>query len=204
MQRQNPRKKKIVLGLTGSFGTGKSSVASIFRSAGAEVIDADRIAHECLESATPSYKKIVRIFGKNILLKDGKINRPELGRMVFNNKNLLKKLNSIVHPFVVSEIKKQIKLSKEGLIVLDAPLLIEAGLKGVVDKLIVVKATQEEQIQRLLERSSLSKFEILKRIKAQIPLREKARLADFVIDNSGSISETKKQVERIRRKLWKN
>ena len=204
MQRQNPRKKKIVLGLTGSFGTGKSSVASILRSAGAEVIDADRIAHECLESATPSYKKIVRIFGKNILFKDGKINRPELGRMVFNNKNLLKKLNSIVHPFVVSEIKKQIKLSKEGLIVLDAPLLIEAGLKGVVDKLIVVKATQEEQIQRLLERSSLSKFEILKRIKAQIPLREKARLADFVIDNSGSISETKKQVERIRRKLWKN
>jgi len=204
MQRQRHNKEKVVLGITGSFGSGKTTVAKIFQSFGAKIIDADRIAHRVIKPGRPIYKKIINIFGKDVLNKNRTINRHRLAKIVFNNKNLLKRLNKIIHPQVIRIIKTKIKTTRAKVIVLDAPLLIEARLKNLVDKLIVVKIDRAKQIERLIKKTSLSKKDTLKRIRHQMPLADKVRLADFVIDNSGSIGRTKKQIESIRRLLWKN
>lgn len=204
MKRQGQDKKQIILGLSGSFGSGKSTVARIFRAFGAYIIDADKLAHNCISPGTSAYKRIIRVFGKDILNKNKAIERRKLAALVFNNRNLLLRLNDIVHPQVIRTIKSKIKSSRAKIIVLDAPLLLEAGLRGIVDKLIVVKITREKQIERIQDKTSLDKADILKRIKSQIPLSRKARLADFIIDNSATLRETKKQIEQIRRLLWKN
>lgn len=198
------RSKRLIIGLTGSFGSGKTTVAKMFKSFGAQVIDADEIAHRIIQPGSQIYKKIISVFGENILKKNKAIDRDKLARIVFGNKNLLKKINRIMHPEIIRMIKQRIKISQSKIIILDAPLLIEAGLKNLVDKLIVVKLDKRQQIERLLHKSPLKKPEILKRIKAQIPLQYKVRLADFVIDNSGRIKDTKRQAEQIRRLLWRN
>jgi dephospho-CoA kinase len=190
-------KKKIIIGITGSFGSGKSTVARIFKSFGAKVIDADRIAHRAIRPQTKIYKKIINVFGKDILGKSNKIERSKLARIVFSKKELLSRLNNIIHPEVVRAIRTEIKNSKAKVIVLDAPLLIESGLKKIVDRLIVVKTTTEKQIKRIQNRTSLSKPDILRRIASQIPLAYKVRLADFVIDNNSTIEKTKREVRRI-------
>ncbi|MEW6101014.1 MAG: dephospho-CoA kinase [Candidatus Omnitrophota bacterium] len=204
MPKQSPAKKKVVIGLTGTFGCGKSTVAKIFKSHGATVIDADRLAHRVLRTDKEVYRKAVKAFGKSILSKDKNINRKKLGTIVFRKANYLKKLNKIIHPRVIKVIKEKLRKSANGLIVLDAPLLIEAGLENIVDKLVVVGCQRQAQIQRIQRKTLLCKKDILKRIKQQATFRMKKTYADFVIDNSGSVEETKKQVERIRRLLWKN
>lgn len=204
MKKQRERKKKLILGLTGSLGSGKSTVARIFSPYAELIIDADKLAHQCIGPGKRAHKKIVSLFGKGILCEDKTINRARLGQIVFNDLGKLKKLNSIVHPEVIREIKRQIKSVKEGIVVLDVPLLIEAGLRNLVDKIIVVKISRAQQLKRIKDRTLLSESDILKRIKAQLCLSAKEKLADFVIDNSGTIKETRKQAEAIRRKLWKN
>ena len=197
-------KQKIILGLTGSFGSGKTSVAKILQSYGAQILDADKIAHGCIKPGTAAYKIIARIFGRDILGKDRKIIRKKLGVRAFADKKLLLKLNRIVHPLVIGVIKKAIKNSPKKVMVIDAPLLIEAGLHRIADKLIVVKISRSRQLKRIKQRTGLAEGQILKMIKAQIPLPCKVRLADFVIDNSGTRKQTRKQVEKIRRLLWKS
>ena len=205
MRGQNQaHKKRMILGLTGSFGSGKTTVARIFKSLGAQIIDADRIAHRVIKPNGEIYGKIIKVFGKTILRKNKDIGRHKLAKIVFDNKDLLRKLNKIIHPEIIRIIKKRIKASSKNVIVVDAPLLIEAGLRKLVDKLIVVKITREKQIKRIQNKTSLDKADILKRIKSQISQNVKSRFANFVIDNSGTIRETKKQVGRIRRLLWKN
>lgn len=204
MRGQSHNKKRIILGLTGSFGSGKTTVARMFQSSGCNIIDADRIAHGLVKPENKIYKKIIDVFGKDILNKDGSLNRNKLAKIVFNNERPLKVLNKIIHPEVIRVIKNRIRASRAKVIVLDAPLLIETGLKKSVDKLIVVKINRKRQIERLIKKTSLSKTDILRRIKYQLPLQDKVRLADFVIDNSGTIGKTKRQVEQIRRQLWKN
>lgn len=204
MRKPNSNRKKLILGLTGSFGSGKTIVAKIFRTYGAKIIDADTIAHKLLKPQNKIYKKIISTFDESIVAKNKTIDREKLAYLVFNNKALLKKLNRITHPEIIRIMKGQIKKSSKKTIILDAPLLIEAGLKKWVDKLIVVKIKRKNQIERILKKSNLTKQEILRRIKSQLPLQDKVRRADFVIDNNGTLKSTKRQVEQIRRQLWKN
>jgi len=204
MKKQSHADKKIILGITGSFGSGKTTVARILASFGAKVIDADRIAHIVIRPGSRAYKKIISVFGKAILKKNKAIDRNKLGKIVFDNKPLLKKLNNIVHPEVIKAIRGNIRSCPQKVIILDVPLLIESGLVKLVDKFIVVTITKKKQLERLSMKTSLSEADILRRIKSQIPLRKKIELADFVIDNSGNVKKTKKQLEQIRRLLWRN
>lgn len=183
------RKKKFILGVTGSFGSGKTTVAGMLKGCGVKVIDADRIAHELIKPASPVYKKVIKAFGT--------AKRHKLAALVFNNKNLLRKLNNIIHPAVIRRIKRQIIDAPGEAIVLDAPLLIEAGLVKLIDKLIVVKLSRKEQIKRLIKKTGLNKKDLTKRIDAQIPLKYKVILADFIIDNSGTVKGTRRQVGEI-------
>ncbi len=194
-------KQKTVIGVTGSFGSGKSTVAGIFASYGAELIDADKLAHRVIQPEARAYKRICSAFGEGFIKENKTVNREKLAKAVFRDKSLLKKLNAIIHPEVIRMIKSGIKASKAKLIILDAPLLLEAGLEEIVDKLIVVKITRQKQFERVQKRDSLSKADISRRIRCQIPLRVLERLADFVIDNSGRREETKKQVEQIMLRL---
>jgi len=190
--------------LTGSFGTGKTTVAKIFKSLGADVIDADRIAHQIICPQGEAYAKIVAVFGKGILKKDASINRVKLGEIVFHNDGLLSKLNSIMHPVIVRAMKEKAKASVKDIVVLDAPLLIETGLDKAVNKIVVVKASLKNQVLRLKKRAHLEREDILRRIKCQIPLSTKVRVADFIIDNNGTIGKTRKEIQKVRRSLWKS
>lgn len=197
--------KRIILGITGSLGSGKSTVAKMFRESGAAVIDADKIGHSLLKPGSRAYQKIIRHFREGILRRDGSIDRRKLASLVFKDEEKLKRLNRIMHPEIIRAIKTRVSSSKPGVLVLDAPLLIESGLQGLVDKLIVVKINRMKQLKRIsLRKAPLSDKQALRRIKAQMPLKDKIRLADFVIDNNGTLSQTRKQVGQIRRLLWRS
>jgi len=204
MIRPRLNNKRIILGLTGDFGSGKTTVAKIFKSYGFRVIDADKISHQALKSGNKIYSKIIAAFGKDILNLNGEINRNRLAQLAFAKEGSLRKLNQIMHPQIIKTIRRKLSDAEGKPVILDAPLLIESGLDKLADKLIVVKADRKVQIDRLLKRTRLNKAEILKRIKSQLPLRHKLRLADFIIDNSGNLKKTKEQIGVIRRRLWKN
>jgi dephospho-CoA kinase len=191
------------VGLTGSFGTGKSFVAGLFKKLGARIIDADKLAHKTLKKGSVAYKKIVAVFGKSVLGRGGSIDRKKLGRIVFDDKKKITKLNRIVHPIVIRQIKDKIRSSKNDILVLDAPLICETGLSGLMDALIVVKASREEQLERSMKKFHLSKEGVYKRIACQMPLKMKISKADHVIDNSGTRKETEKQVAKIWQDLKK-
>ena len=186
------------------MGSGKSTVARMFKGKDCQIIDADKLAHASLSVGSPVYKKIIASFGNGILEGSKGINRVKLARLAFADKAVLSRLNNIVHPAVIAEIKKSIKGSGKKIIILDAALIIETGLKKMVDKLVVVKADREQLILRSQKRLALSKNEVIRRMKYQISQNAKMRRADFIIDNSGQISETRKQVSEIRRTLWKS
>ena len=203
MEKRSRSTKKII-GLTGGFGTGKTTVAGILRSFGAGIIDADKISHDLLNSRTDTRGKVIRAFGREILDMHGKINRRKLAGIIFSDKKSLIKLNKIMHPAVINRIKQEIKKSKEEVVVLDAPLLIETKLNKLVDIVVVVKAGINKQIARAQKKAAHSRAEIIARIRAQMPLKEKLRFADFIIDNNGTKKDTRKQVALIRRMWWRS
>ncbi|OZT12200.1 dephospho-CoA kinase [Priestia aryabhattai] len=194
----------IVVGLTGGIASGKSTVAAIFREMSIPVIDADQIAKEVVQNGRAAYSKIVETFGKGILQEDLEINRAALGQIIFHNKQERQKLNSIVHPEVRKEMlkqKEQLIAEQYQLVVLDIPLLFESKLTYLVDQVVVVHVNELVQLERLQKRNNLSKEDALARIKSQLPLTEKAKMADFIINNNGSIAETKEQVIKLVSKL---
>ncbi len=193
----------IVIGLTGSIATGKSTVASMFMDLGIPVIDADRIAREVVEPGEEAYKKVVEAFGEEILLEDRSLNRPKLGRIVFSDEEKRNQLNSIVHPAIRKRMleKRDAYLKKgERCVVLDIPLLFESKLEHFVDKIIVVFVDENVQLKRLLDRNQLTKEEALQRIRSQMPVKDKLELADAAIDNNGTIEHSFKQLKEILQK----
>jgi dephospho-CoA kinase len=196
----------LIVGITGSLGTGKTTVARFFKKRGAEVFDADVIAHQLISRRGACFNRIVHYFGRGILTNRN-IDRKKLARLVFSNPEKLKKLCGMIHPVVTQEIKKKIvklKLEKKNrIVIIDAPLLIEAGLDGLADILIVVKANREKQIRRIMKRMGIAPREALKRITAQMGIKEKIKRADVVIDNRGSLKETEQQVGKIWQRIMK-
>ncbi len=193
-----------VIGLTGSLGTGKSTVARMFAKCGAKILDADVIARRQLYRGKKSSQRVVRIFGKDILTR-GRIDRKKLAEIVFNDVKRLRELENIIHPEIRREIIQKLKQYKRAkkTIVMDVPLLFEAGLDVFADQTMVVKAKKNIQIERAMKHLGMTKTEVLKRIKAQMSLREKIRRADVVIDNSGNLIQIKKQVQKIWEKILK-
>ncbi len=190
----------LVIGLTSSIGCGKSTVAGFFRELGAKVVDADAIVHRLYKEDTDLKKKLLVQFGSGILGR-GTIDRKALAQIVFNDRKQLEKLNSLVHPVVLAEIRKEIEGARKQLVVLDVPLLVEASALRLVDKLIVVKCSPAQQLDRVMQRLGLSREEALKRVSAQLAVTEKIKLADYVIDNGGSLRHTKRQVELLFERL---
>lgn len=190
----------LVIGLTGSIGTGKSTIANKFRELNIPVIDADVIAREVVEPDTETYRKIVETFGEEILHDDRTLNRKALGSIVFSDEHKRKQLNAIIHPAIRKEMLRQrdewIEKGKE-CIVLDIPLLYESKLTHFVDKVIVVYVDEDVQLQRIVERDQSSKEEAKRRIAAQIPVAEKAKKADAVIDNNGTKEDSYEQLKKI-------
>ena len=205
----------MVIGITGNFGVGKTTVARMFRRLGARIIDADQIAHAIIRPHTSAYRRILSCFGRNVL-SGVYISRRRLAEAAFSNRKKLKKLNKIMHPEIINLIKNRIKeLSKKQIIVVDAALLIESGLSpqqlskqpGLkknwrqdilpwIDKLIVVRSEPNVQIRRL-KRSGLTNDMIEKILSSQLSQDNKIGFADFVIDNSGRRNKTRKQVKEI-------
>jgi len=185
----------VVAGLTGGIATGKSTVASIFRQAGAIVIDTDEIAHSVVKKGLPAWKEIVEHFGDQVLCPDREINRKILGDIIFNNADEKEILDRIVHPRVFEEMNKEMaeieNHTPDAIVILDIPLLIEAGLHKILPNVIVVYIPQDLQLERLMERDHSSKEAAMARINSQMSIEKKKDIANIIIDNRGSIKETR-------------
>ena len=192
--------KSKVIGLTGNIGCGKTTVAHMFEDLGVEVIEADRIGHQLLEKEKIK-KRVVSIFTESVLNGKGNISRKKLRNLVFKDKKKLELLNSILHPLMVKEIKKKIRMSRSNLIIVDAAVLLEAGWDSLVDKILVVTTPCHTQSKRVKDQSDFSAVEIKGIMEAQFPQSEKIKRADFVIENDGSIDKTREQVRKIWEKL---
>jgi dephospho-CoA kinase len=192
------------IGLTGGIGSGKSTVAKFLTELGAVIIDADKIGHEALMLTCPVSHEVISVFGQEIVLPDGSINRRELGRIVFTSPELLARLNTIVHPWMYETMKKQLEDCRkkgERIVVLDAAVLLEAGWTSLVDEVWVTMASQETVIKRLIAREDgLSEADALARIKCQMSNEERIKHADVVINTDRSLDEVKVMVK----KLWED
>jgi dephospho-CoA kinase len=193
------------VGLTGGIASGKSTVATIFAKHGAHLIDFDGLAHEVQEPEKPAWREVVNQFGEGILQPDNKIDRVKLGNIVFADKKKLIELDKIVHPFVYQEwhmlLEKIGKKEKHAIVLSDIPLLFEGNMQRLFDLTILVLIVPEKQISRLMTRNGISKEEAGKRLKSQMPISEKIELADIIIDNKGSITETEKRVGQVWQEL---
>ncbi len=189
------------IGITGGMGTGKETVAGMFADRGALVIDADRIARDAVRPRRAAWRGIVRAFGRKILLPDGRIDRRALGDIVFRDRRKRRLLNAIVHPPVVREMRRRMaraaRSGRHPVLVANVPLLFEAGLEGDFDRIVVVSCPRMEQVRRCRARDGLSRAEVERRMRAQLPLAEKRRRADYVVDNGGTLENTERQVQKV-------
>lgn len=193
-------RKTMVIGLTGGIATGKTAVAQMFEEKGAKVISADEIAHELLKSGTAVREEVIKEFGKTIQKKDGSIERQRLAEIVFCNPQKKTRLESFIHPPVIKKLKEEIKRFRsegEGVLILEVPLLIESSSLRLVEKVLVVAAEQGTQIKRLEKRYGLERDEAMLRIKSQLPVSEKIKYANWVINTEGTLSDTKRQVDKV-------
>lgn len=193
----------MIIGVTGSIGSGKTEAAKLFSKSHYNRINADEIGHKIIKKNIVIYKKIINAFENNILDKNKNIDRKRLGEIVFNDDKKLKKLNSIMHPLIIKEIKNQIKqiqkkCGNDVKIAIDAPLLLETKAKDLVDKIIVIKCNKENILKRS---KKFTKRQIERILNAQIPLKERLRYADFTVDNNKDLKNLEKQIKNIIKKL---
>ncbi|MGC2745702.1 MAG: dephospho-CoA kinase [Candidatus Angelobacter sp.] len=192
------------VGLTGGVACGKSTVAKMFADLGAKIVDADAIAHELYRPGHPVLEDLVKHFGAEILKPDGELDRARLATLVFDG-GRVEELNKIVHPAVIRQQDQWMRALGEsdpyGVAIVEAALILEAGVKDRFDRIMVVTCKPAQKVARFAQRSGMSanaaQADVERRTKAQMPDEEKARRADFVIDNSGSVEETRHQVQRI-------
>jgi dephospho-CoA kinase len=190
----------LVLGLTGGIASGKSFVSDCFKSCGAEIVSADQLSREVVNPGTPTLEKLVDLFGSEILTSQGSLDREFVARKVFSSPTLRSQLEAVTHPAIAHLAECRLSaLKKEAhdLIVYESPLLFEAGVEKRVDLVLVVIVTPEEQIRRLVQRDHLSEAEARQRIRAHWPQQDKVQKADFVIDNSGAMAQTKAHVKQL-------
>lgn len=199
----------MVIGLTGGIACGKSTVSELLRARGARVVDADQVARDVVAPGSPGLQRVVEAFGEGVLAPDGSLDRARLGAAVFGDTdsssgNARKRLEGILHPLIAEESMRQLAAAmaeKPPLVVYDAALLIEAGRAEMFRPLVVVTAPREVQVQRVMARDGLDAEAALARLRAQMPVEEKAALADHVIDNGGTLAETEAQVDDLWRLL---
>jgi len=195
----------LIVGLTGGVATGKTAASQALKEEGAYIVDADQIARDLVQPDKPAWNEIVRAFGKEILQEDRSIHRKELADKVFADPEQRKVLNQVLHPRIKEEIARRarqiVQKDPEAIVVIDAPLLVELGMHRHVDRLIVVTSTQTQQIERLKKRDGRSTEEALGLLSSQMPVQEKAKLADFVVRNEGSLEEMKKRAKEVFKEL---
>lgn len=190
----------MIIGLTGSIASGKSTISAMLKEKGYPIIDADLVARLVVEPGTATLSEIERVFGDQVMNKDGTLNREALGQLIFHEPAKRKQLNDLMHPAIRAEMLRQRdELFEQGekTLIMDIPLLFESHLQHFVDKILVISVTEEMQLQRLMQRNSLSEEEAKARIRSQLPISEKEKGADAVIYNNGSIEQSKVQLERI-------
>ena len=205
MKQPNPL-NGLIIGLTGGIACGKSTVTQLLQRRGADIIDLDQIGHELLKANSPVMKQLLKTFGPEVLDLSGDVNRTKLGKIVFADPLARQQLNDIVHP-EIHRISRQLAQSKvknqaDSIVVIESPLLIESGGYRSVDYVVLVSATPDQQIVRLMKRSleqnkTMTQLDAEKRLAAQMSLKEKMAYADYIVDNQGDLTELGKQVDQL-------
>jgi len=194
-------RKFLLVGLTGGIATGKSTVSEILRQLGGEIIDADQLARDVVEPEQPAWKQILEEFGRGVVTAAGTLDRKKLGAIVFADPERRKRLEAITHPAIRARFQARLdELAAQGfagIVVFDAPVMIESGNYKNMDRLVVVVTDDATQAARLQERDGTDEAEGRRKIASQMPLAEKAKLADYVIDNSGTREATAAEVRRV-------
>lgn len=192
-----------LVGLTGGIASGKSEVCERFVMAGAELVDADEIAREVTQPGKETYRKVVEHFGTDILDEDGFIDRAALGGIVFNDAAKRAVLNELTHPPVIAGIadRLEVLIAFDGVVVLDVPLLVEAGVQGGYEAVVVVACDPETQVRRLVEQRGATEAEARARLDAQAPLQEKLAVATHVIWNDGTLAELRERADAVAAEL---
>ncbi len=189
-------KSKLIVGLTGGFGVGKSSVAQRFKNMGAEVIDADEIAYDAMKKGSPVFDPIIELFEEALHPGGKKMDREKVAEIVFDDPKRRKELETIIHPYVFEKIRERIEASERRVILVEVPLLFEAGFEKLCDKVVVVTCNSTVKMKRL-KRKKFTEQEVRARERAQMSEALKAQKAHFTIDNSKSIYQTQREIERL-------
>lgn len=192
------------IGLTGGIGAGKSTAAKRFRELGVLVLDADEISRASLKKGGACYSDVVALFGSVILAQDGEIDRKKLASIVFSDEEKRRQLNAIVHPYVIETMfsRAEEALNKSGgIVVFEVPLLFESGMHEKMDRNILVGCGEEQRVKRILERDNTTRQAALARIRAQMPEEEKRLLADYILENDGTIEQLNAQIDALLEEL---
>ena len=192
-----------IIGITGGIASGKSTVTEFLRRQGYQVIDADQVVHELQEPGGRLYQALLSTFGSSILQEDGRLDRPKLGAMIFGNSQLLAQSSQIQNRLIREELagRRDLLAETEDIFFMDLPLLFELQYEDWFDQIWLVDVTEKTQLSRLMTRNALSQDEAEKRIAAQLSLQEKRKRADVLIDNNGSLKETRQQIRDALQKL---
>lgn len=192
----------MIIGLTGSIASGKSTVANMLKEYGLPIVDADIVARVVVEPGTATLAKIAEAFGKEVITENGEMDRAKVGSIIFHDESKRKVLNEIIHPAIRAEMLRQRDehiANGAKTVIMDIPLLFESKLQHYVEKILVVTVSEETQLRRLMERNQLSEEEARARISSQLPLSEKEKGADAVINNNGTVDETREQLDSVLR-----